>query len=92
MDETLVEEIVLRYRALVPTTAHGEHLLFMKVLHAHMNHPLQLDALLIATDEDLIHDVEGVAEHFDTASGQFRALFWPRYAAQCAGQCNHAGH
>lgn len=92
MDETLVEEIVMRYRALVPTTAHGEHLLFMKVLHAHMNHPLQLDALLIATDEDLIHDVEGVAEHFDTASGQFRALFWPRYAAQCAGQCNHAGH
>jgi hypothetical protein len=92
MDETLVEEIVLRYRAIVPMTTLGDHLLFMKVLHAHMTHPLQLDALLIATDEDLVHDVEGIAHHFDTNAGVYRELFWPRYAAQCGGQCNHAGH
>lgn len=29
MDETLVEEIVLRYRAIVPMTTLGDHLLFM---------------------------------------------------------------
>lgn len=92
MEETLIEEIVLRYRRLVPMTTHGEHLLFMKVQHAHMMHPLQLDALLIATDEDLVHDVEGIAEHYDTAAGVYRELFWPRYAAACGGQCNHTGH
>lgn len=92
MEETLIEEIVLRYRRLVPMTTHGEHLLFMKVQHAHMMHPLQLDALLIATDEDLVHDVEGIAEHFDTAAGVYRELFWPRYATACGGQCNHTGH
>lgn len=92
IDETLVEEIVLRYRAIVPMTTLGDHLLFMKVLRAHMTHPLQLDALLIATDEDLVHDVEGIAHHFDTNAGAYRELFWPRYAAQCGGQCNHAGH
>ena len=80
MDETLVEEIVLRYRAIVPMTTLGDHLLFMKVLHAHMTHPLQLDALLIATDEDLVHDVEGIAQHFDTNAGVYRELFWPRSA------------
>lgn len=92
MDETLVEEIVLRYRAIVPMTTLGDHLLFMKVLHAHMTHPLQLDALLIATDEDLVHDVEGIAHHFDPQTGSYGGAFWPRYAAQCCGQCNHTGH
>lgn len=27
-----------------------------------------------------------------TALCVYRELFWPRYAAQCGGQCNHAGH
>ena len=92
MDETLVKEIVMRYRAIVPMTTLGDHLLFMKVLHAHMAHPLQLDALMIATDDDIVHDVEGIARHFNTNAGVYCELFWPRYAAQCGGQCNHAGH
>lgn len=92
MDETLIEEIVLRYLRLVRVSAHGDHLLFMKILCAHESHPLQLETLLIATDEDLIHDVEGIGAYFDTVTGQYRALFWPRYAAQCGGQCNHTGH
>jgi len=31
--------------------------------------------------------------HFDTKNaGAYRDLFWPSYAAQCGGQCNHTGH
>lgn len=84
MDETLVEEIVLRYRAIVPMTTLGDHLLFMKVLHAHMTHPLQLDALLIATDEDLVHDVEGITQHFDT-NAAFIASCFGRATLRIAG-------
>lgn len=32
------------------------------------------------------------AEHFNPQTGSYSGAFWPRYAAQCCGQCNHTGH
>lgn len=92
MDEVIIIEIVARYRDLVPSCPHTDQMLYLTVLCAHDHHPLDLEMLLIATDEGLIHDVRGIHEHFDTETGKYRGQFWPRYATQCSGQCTHTGH
>lgn len=93
LDETVIERIVIRYRTRAPAPhAKDGQLLFMHLCAAHAEIPLDLPMLLIATDEDLLHDVSGIAEHFDTQELIYRNCFWPRYAAECGSQCNHTDH
>ena len=50
---------------------------------AHMRGtPLHLGALLEANNVDFCHDVFGIRENIDRASGAMRDFFVPRYASQ----------
>ena len=92
MDETIIEQIVMRYRGLALGDEYGDHILFMWLSFAHDRVPFDLAGLLIATDEDLLHDVAGVAKNFHLESGAYKNGFWPRYAASCNGACTHTDH
>lgn len=92
MDNAIIRELVSRYKRLTPNTVYSNHFLVMKIVCAHNAKPLKLEMLLISTDSDLIHDIEGIIEHFNTNTKQYESLFWPRYAAQCSNQCTHTGH
>lgn len=85
----IIEQIVFRYISLAPDSGQGEHMLFMTLEFAHEQHPLMLDALLIATEEDFLHDVGGIAKNFNRNTGNYNACFWPRYAAECGSTCKH---
>lgn len=85
----IIEQIVSRYILLAPESGYGEHVLFMTLEFAHERHPLMLEALLIAAEEDFLHDVGGIAKNFDRSNCEYTALFWPRYAAECSSACKH---
>lgn len=52
---------------------------------AHRNGlPLDIDALLVASEEDLDHDVGGIYTHIDRGTGKLGGLFAPRLVLQAA--------
>lgn len=54
----------------------------MDITAVHNNSaPLQLQALLAASDGDFAHDVFGVRQHVDRDTGQLTGFFTPRYRA-----------
>jgi hypothetical protein len=47
---------------------------------AHCRAPLHLQRLLMASDDDLSHDVAGIARNLDRLTGHLREGFTPRHA------------
>ena len=94
--ECHLEWITLRFLELLKQrgkqSPKGDHILFMHLCAAQDAHPMNLEMLIIASDDILLEEVSGIAEHFDPQTGSYSGAFWPRYAAQCCGQCNHTGH
>lgn len=52
----------------------------LSATHANGN-PLRLDALLVADDFNLLHDVLGIRRHLDRETGKLTGCFRPRYSA-----------
>lgn len=94
--ESHLEWITLRFLELLKQrgqqSSKGDHILFMHLCAAQDAHPMNLEMLIIASDDILVEEVSGIAEHFDPQTGSYSGAFWPRYAAQCCGQCNRTGH
>jgi hypothetical protein len=60
--------------------------LLMDIEACHSNGcPLNLRALLAATDVDLVHDVGGITTHLDRGNGTLKDEFVPRYASRRMG-------
>lgn len=95
-NESHIERITLRFLELQQQRGQkspkGDHILFMHLCAAQDAHPMNLEMLLIAADDILLEEVSGIAEHFSPQTGSYSGAFWPRYAVQCCGQCNHTGH
>ena len=79
----LIDMIVGRYADFYSKFHKGQSFnrmhLVMDLLLAHKSNPLQLWELLHATDEDFTHDISGIIQHLDRATGELRDLFSPRY-------------
>jgi hypothetical protein len=57
--------------------------LLMDIEACHSNGcPLQLEALLNASEADFVHDVGGITAHLDRQTGTLTDCFVPRYAVQ----------
>lgn len=60
----------------------GFHHLVMDIEATHCNGcRLRLDDLASAKDSDFIHDIAGIHNHLDRATGQLTGNFTPRYSA-----------
>ncbi len=59
----------------------GAIMVELATVHTHVV-PLDLDALLAAPDEDLIHDVLGIHYHLDGGPPTLKDAFLPRCARQ----------
>lgn len=55
----------------------------MDLTACHLNGcPLDLEGLLSAENDDLIHDVSGIMRHINRKTGRLEDCFVPRYAAK----------
>ena len=86
-DARLIDKIVDRYLkryAWTDTLNRGcvmlEVELDITACHANGN-PLNLAALLAASDDDLYHDIDGIREHLDRHTGELLNCFSPRHSA-----------
>jgi hypothetical protein len=57
--------------------------LLMDLEHVHAHIPMKLDALLKANDANFAHDVFGIRQHLNRATGKLENCFVPRYAQGC---------
>ena len=65
--------------------------LFMDLEHAHVDIPMDLNALLAAKDTDFAHDVCGIQRHMDRSTGKLGDCFVPRCAlSNVRGLCGDA--
>jgi len=51
----------------------------MDLVAVNKTSPLDLDGLLLSSEEDLLHDVFGIATHLDRSTGTLMDCFVPRY-------------
>lgn len=59
--------------------------LTMDLTACHLNGcPLDLNGLLVASDADFCHDINGIWNHLDRETGKLTDCFVPRYAAKYA--------
>ena len=79
VDIITIADIAKRYKKL--TNCNRELVkINMDIELAHSNHPLNLNGLLNASDLDLAHDVGGIIQHLNRASGKLEDCFSPRWS------------
>jgi hypothetical protein len=84
-ERKLIQTIVLRYTEIVGPERSVDVLSALMDLEAcHCNGcPLDLVELASAPrEEDVIHDVAGIARHLNRDTGKLEGHFWPRYSVQ----------
>lgn len=77
-EENVAVEKILR-RA-VPDFCADRTTLWMDLLAAHNQYPLDLEALAEADPENFAHDIAGIVGHIDRRTGKLTDCFVPRYA------------
>jgi hypothetical protein len=84
-DSKKLIKIVDRAKSMLGSIAYSYREMMMDLTACHANGcRLDLDALLTASEFDLMHDVLGIRQHLDRRTGNLMNGFTPRLAVQSA--------
>lgn len=79
IEEVLVEHIAARAVRHKPLLVNGHIIADLRMVHQAIV-PLDLRAMLVASEDDFLHDINGLHQWLDRLNLQFTGKFWPRFA------------